>query len=77
MGQPGPCATAEEPCMPKKKKSAKPQIPQKRKGLEPKALITNVGRVSVPRLSDTKQLGKRLRIKPANQVSLPELSPHC
>ena len=75
MGQPGPRAAAKEPCVPKKKKRAKLQIPQNRKGLKPKALITNVDRVSVPRLSDTNQLSKRLRIKPTNQVSLPELAP--
>ena len=74
MGQPGPRAAAKEPCMPTKKR-AKLQIPQNRKGLEPKALITNVDRVSVPRLSDTNQLSKRLRIKPTNPVSLPELAP--
>ena len=68
-------AFPESPACKKKKKGAKSQIPQTRKGLESKALITNISRVSVPRLSDTNQLDKRLRIKPLNQISLLELSP--
>ena len=48
---------------------------KERQWFKPKALITNFAGVSALRLSDTNQLGKFLRVKPMDQISLLELSP--